>query len=662
MNTLRVLTAVLVIAAGCGDRGSTPDGKAPTDGPVSQRESGLPDGYGPLWPCSTPGQACNAHDPCAIDPVCGQDKLCHPTSLQNCKDDLPCTQDICKGLGLCENTPVAGKCALSVQSGGAGDAGGGTTELKCFDKGDKDPNDPCRLCDPDTSATKWTPANGGTCDDGNACTKDDYCQSGTCKGTYYGNICADGYSCTDDQCDGKGGCLGSKLKSDYCLINGVCYKDGANNPDGSCSSCVVSKSQSSWTPITNTCTIDSKCYKNGDKNPAGCGECDPSTSTSSWTVKGTTCCLINKVVYKTGDKDSTGCSTCDPTKDAYGWTLLSGVCKIDGTCHQKGAKNPAGCGQCDPATSTSDWTVTGTTCCWIDDKAYTSGQKDAAGCATCDPTKDPYGWTPISGMCKISGTCYTDGAKHPQGCAECKASVDPTKWTLTSTTTHCLLDDKCFLLCNGKCINLDTDASNCGTCGNKCATGLVCTKGKCSVPCTMIEDFESGSWPTSKWTMPKTGKAGTVTASAAHDGKYGLLDAEWYYETLVQVGAKGDTLTAWTRYTGSTGRTYLGFAATSSGAQSLVFAPNTGALLLQANSSWGYADLATKTVAFKANNWYLMQVEFLGGGQIKGTIFDSDGKTVVASLTHTFTTSLTGGVAIRLFSTNEVDTIRVCQN
>ena len=44
----------------------------------------------------------------------------------------------------------------------------------------------------------------GPCDDGNACTFNDRCVKGECRGTAY--TCDDGNACTDNVCDGAGGC------------------------------------------------------------------------------------------------------------------------------------------------------------------------------------------------------------------------------------------------------------------------------------------------------------------------------------------------------------------------------------------------------------------------------------------------------------------------
>jgi hypothetical protein len=454
-RTALVVTVALTMSCTDPEPGDT-DGATTTDGPVASDSSGLPDGYGPLWPCTAPGSACNAHDPCAINPVCGTDKLCHPTNMQNCSDKLACTQDLCKGLGLCENSPVSGTCVLPVRvGGGAGDGGagsdagvdaggGGTTELRCFNNGDRDPGDTCRLCDTSGDPKKWTPANGGSCDDGDACTKDDYCQTGLCKGTQYGSQCADTYACTQDVCDGKGGCLGNTLKSDACLINGVCHKDGDNHPAGTCLTCDVKQSQSVWTPITNTCTIGGKCFKQGDKHPQGCAECNPSASATAWTVTGTTHCLINNTCLASGAKDSSGCAACAPITDKYAYTPLPNMCKIGNTCYSKGAKHAQGCAECDPSASATAWTVTGTTHCLINNTCLATGTKDSSGCAACAPITDKYAYTPLPNMCKIGNTCYSKGATHPNSCAECDPATSATSWTLLASATGCLISGECY--------------------------------------------------------------------------------------------------------------------------------------------------------------------------------------------------------------------------
>jgi len=427
---------VAVLLAGCSDDSKPPVDSGTDRSVVDGPSSGLPDGYGPLWPCENVGKSCNAHDPCALNPICSQDKRCIPSGLQDCSDGLACTQDVCKGMGLCENIPSTDGCALPVKVGE-------TTEMRCFDKDDTHPNDPCLVCDPDIDPKKWSPANGGSCDDGNNCSKDDYCQQGTCKGVYYGDQCADEYGCTEDLCDGKGGCIGNQLKSDWCLINGACHKDQGPHPAGSCFICDVKSSQSQWTPITNTCLIDNKCYNASAQHPTGdCAICDPAVSASVWTTTGTGC-LIGNTCYKPGVKDSINCNECDPTKSKTAWTPLSGLCTIDGKCYQQGAAHTGGCAECDTAASATSWTVKGSYCL-VSNVCKNPGDKDTTGCNECAPTKDKYNWSTVANTCFINGKCYTTGTKNPSAtCAECDPALSPTSWSVKGTG-DCYIAEKCY--------------------------------------------------------------------------------------------------------------------------------------------------------------------------------------------------------------------------
>jgi hypothetical protein len=479
----------LMIAAGCGGRQATQSDGAPSaDGAVDgQPQDGavpdlpsIPDGYGPLQPCAVPGEPCDAKDPCAILPVCGADHLCHPTKLQRCDDGLDCTEDSCVGQGVCEYKPKQDYCAVPAEEGGQ-------LAFKCVTKGTKDPQDQCMACEPALDPYGYSPMNGGHCDDNNGCTKDDYCLAGVCKGTYYGNLCADNLACTDDLCDGKGGCSGSVLKSDWCLISGVCYQDGAKNNTG-CSVCDASTNTTAWTPITPDCVINGLCYQTGDTDPTGCMACDPTQSTTAWTMLSGVCkigslcyqkgdlhtggcaecnpavsttswtvigaaCLINDMCYKSGDPEPiSNCASCDPTVSKTSWTPLTGMCLITTglippppppappppppgvQCVADGTLKTGGCAKCDVSVSTTSWTPTGNGCL-ISDQCYATGATDSTGCAKCDPTVSTTSWTPIANSCLIGGKCYSNGQTDTSGCLVCDAAANPTGWTPVAGVT-----------------------------------------------------------------------------------------------------------------------------------------------------------------------------------------------------------------------------------
>ena len=390
-----------------------------------------------------------------------------------CNDGNPCTKgDACDGTGTCKGTPYVCKSGQCETSSACNGQGGCMVAYKL---------------------------SGASCDDKDLCTKGDICDgTGVCKGTPYvckpgmcngacdgkggcttafkpkGATCDDKRICTlGDVCDGSGNCMGSMLKSDHCLITGICYKDGTKHATVSCYQCDVNQSQSVWTPSTNTCLIDAKCYFHGDPNSGKCAQCESVTSNTSWTVKGNAC-LINNVCYKPGDQDAVTCASCDPTKNKYNWTVAH--CKIDGKCYIQGAMSPGGCAECDPTTSTTSWTVKGNACL-INNVCRKPGDLDTSTCGSCDPTKNKYGWTSIA-YCKFDGKCYAKGAKHPGGCAECDPFTSTTSWTVKGNA--CLINNACQ-------VPGDKNAFGCASCdpaknkyGWTSITGLLCKiEGNC---------------------------------------------------------------------------------------------------------------------------------------------------------------------------------------
>jgi hypothetical protein len=177
--------------------------------------------------------------------------------------------------------------------------------------------------------------------------------------------------------------------------------------------------------------------------------------------------------------------------------------------------------------------------------------------------------------------------------------------------------------------------------------------------CIILEDFEDGAWPAPGWTLG-SGGGGSVSAAHAHDGSFGLVDPGWYYQATPTFGDPGDVLSAWIRpATSSSGRTYFGFGATSAGAHTFVLAPNTGDFRFQDNVGWSFMELTTMPFTYTAGKWYFVEVEFLTATSVEGRVYDSDGTTLLGSITQTYA-SLTGGVAIRSFSGNSIDTMMLC--
>jgi hypothetical protein len=174
---------------------------------------------------------------------------------------------------------------------------------------------------------------------------------------------------------------------------------------------------------------------------------------------------------------------------------------------------------------------------------------------------------------------------------------------------------------------------------------------------TIIEDFETGTWPWSPWVTYASG--GTVGSASAHDGARGLRNPGWHYRTDVTFGSTiGQKWSWWVRFGGTTSRAYLGFASSSSGTRSFVVAQNTSQLLFQNNTTYGTYTIVTSTPqTYTLSSWYRAEVEYNGGGSYTGRLYGSDGTTLINTLAVDYGTALPGGPALRGFGTTDIDTI-----
>jgi hypothetical protein len=111
---------------------------------------------------------------------------------------------------------------------------------------------------------------------------------------------------------------------------------------------------------------------------------------------------------------------------------------------------------------------------------------------------------------------------------------------------------------------------------------------------------------------------------------------------------QGESVSVWLRFAGAAdGRAYFGFGASPLGTLSLVAAPNTGQLLLQDNTGYGNVTLAAVSQRFLANHWYRLEVDWGAGGSITGRLFDSNGTTLLKSVSAADNAFTAGGIAFR---------------
>jgi subtilase family serine protease len=166
----------------------------------------------------------------------------------------------------------------------------------------------------------------------------------------------------------------------------------------------------------------------------------------------------------------------------------------------------------------------------------------------------------------------------------------------------------------------------------------------------VIEGFETIA---SDWNVSGAGDVNAYQATwAAHDGTYGLdlyAGNDWLYRNYSTVNIKtGDTVSVWVAFDyAADGRAYFGFGAGAGGTLSLVAAPNTGQLILQNNLNYGFTNLAAVSQTYQANHWYRLEVDWGTSGKIVGKLFDSNGTTLLKSVTASTTVITSGGIAFR---------------
>ena len=244
--------------------------------------------------CTGTPKSCDDNDPCnGVESCAPESGLCVSSGEPECDDAVACTVDTCvKGVGCkhdadhaacddgeeCTGVEVcdlASGCVSSPLPDGSGcDDGDKCTKLdvckagKCAGVTD-DCNDDnvCTVdvCDEALGCVS-TPVPGfKQCDDGNACTDDDICKDGFCKGL--ATQCDDQNPCTDDTCDASGGCV-SEPNTDAC-------DDG----DGCTENDVCKDKQCAGTAVVcddgDPCTIAEQCVDGScTSEPMDCSKLD----------------------------------------------------------------------------------------------------------------------------------------------------------------------------------------------------------------------------------------------------------------------------------------------------------------------------------------------------------------------------------------------------
>ncbi|APR88448.1 Thiamin-phosphate pyrophosphorylase [Minicystis rosea] len=312
------------------------------------------------------GNACTKSDVCTAGTCGGTAYTCTPTSCQAsstcdgnggctivnkpngaaCPDDgNACSSDTCNGAGTCAHATLSDGTGC-----GAGQlCEGGSCGPKCqiggqlYAAGTINPANACEQCAPATSISAWSSRVDGTsCDDGNACTKNDVCTAGGCSGAAY--TCTPGSCDASSTCDGNGGCTvtpkgsgvacpddGNPCTADACDGAGTCAHPTLS--DGT--SCAVGQVCNGGA-CAGECFIGGVLVAAGAVNPANaCEVCAPSTSTTSWSSKadGAAC------------DDGDACTQMDTCQAGVCTGGNPVVCVASDPCHDVGTCDSA-TGQC----------------------------------------------------------------------------------------------------------------------------------------------------------------------------------------------------------------------------------------------------------------------------------------------------------------------------
>jgi hypothetical protein len=184
---------------------------------------------------------------------------------------------------------------------------------------------------------------------------------------------------------------------------------------------------------------------------------------------------------------------------------------------------------------------------------------------------------------------------------------------------------------------------------------------------SVIEGFETSS-PSSYLStfytvVGATSPTAVLSTLAAHDGTYGLRDTngnDWIFRNDATTQVKeGDAISVWIKLAGAAdGRAYFGFGASASGTLSVVLAPNTGQFLVQNNSGYGFTNIGSAGApagGYLANHWYRLEVDWGSTGSITGQLFDSNGQTLLDTVTASTPSGgpTSGGIAFRAIGHNK---------
>ena len=243
--------------------------------------------------------------------------------------------------------------------------------------------------------------------------------------------------CDDDSSTGGAG-AGSSCNGVVCA--GSCVD--TNSDPSFCGSCVNSCDDSAPKCMAGSCVAECvepfvECDTNScvdtSTDPNNCGSCGGACSEGQLCSQGS--CV----------------DSCDP--DSATPTECSGSCVSL-------ANDPLNCGACGEACTSGE-------VCSAGQCADSCADGLTACCGKCvDTNSDPEHCGGCADGCDSGGAAATNGP-----CADGEVCDNG----VCAASCSSGLED-----CGGACVDLQTDSTNCGSCGTLCGSGLVCANGSCS--------------------------------------------------------------------------------------------------------------------------------------------------------------------------------------
>lgn len=408
---------------------------------------------------------------------------------------------------------------------------------KCSDA-DCDDKNPCTKdsCDPATGCSNENME--GNCDDGDACTENDYCQTGVCKGSPA--QCNDSNPCTDDSCESSSGCV-------YAPNNDVCEDDNPCTENDLCSDSTCNAGANICACLSNA---DCTKFEDGDSCNGtlacegnecvvkGIVECAPSATACHYfaCVPASGQCILFPETGTACD-DGSACTVVDVCLDGLCVGKPIGcddnnVCTDDACDPTSGCTNTNNTAPCNDenACSTNDTCLGGN--CQAGTPLQCDDGKLCNGSETCNPETGCEPGSPIPSCCSADvdcedgSACTTNVCDVATGkCASTPVTCDDGDACTTETcdpTEGCTYDDvECNdgnpctsdTCINGKC-EFVPNSNPCDD-GDACTTADHCKNGACAVKDVECDD---GNICTDDSCDPASGCAYAPNVASCDDG------------------------------------------------------------------------------------------------------------------------------------------------